>query len=311
MGSYIGIDVAKRFFDVYDTAAEEHLHFKNTSSGISECVKDLVGRQAVLVALENTGGYETDLAVALQAAGLPVAVVNPRRIRDFARATGQLAKTDRLDAAVIAAYASRLQPPPRGVYDEQTRAIKALVARRGQLVDMRTAEMNRMEHAGDSAIAKSIKSVIRTIKREIGKVEEQLRDQIKSTPELKLKAKQLQSVPGIGQTTATMLLTQVPELGQLNRRQIAALIGVAPINRDSGMFRGKRLTGGGRKQVRTRLYMPTLVATQHNPVISQFYQRLLKAGKCPKTAIVASMRKLLTIANTMIAKNEFWSPNIA
>ena len=308
MTTYIGIDVAKRFFDLYDTAAQKHDHFENTPTGIRECVTQLAACTPALIVLENTGGYETDLAVALQAAGLPVAVVNPRRIRDFARASGQLAKTDKIDALMIARYAETLQPPPRGVWDAQTRIIKGLVARRHQLVEMRTAEKNRLEHARDAAIAKSIGAVIKTFERELDKVERQLRDRITGTPELQQKAEQLKSVPGIGDTTAMMLIAEVPELGQLNRRQIAALIGVAPINRDSGTFRGKRMTGGGRRGVRARMYMPTLVAIQFNPVIREFYQRLVNNGKSKMTAVVTAMRKLLTILNSMIAKNQHWKP---
>lgn len=311
MTTYIGIDVAKRFFDLYDTAAKKHDHFENTPAGIKTCVDQLARRRPALIVLENTGGYEMDLAVALQAIGLPVAVVNPRRIREFGRATGRLAKTDLIDAQIIARYAATLQPPPQGVWDDQTRAIKALVARRGQLVGMRTAEKNRMEHAGDAAIAKSISAVIRTIERELDKVERQLHDRITGIPELLQKAEQLKSVPGIGETTAMMLVAEVPELGQLNRRQIAALIGVAPINRDSGAFRGKRMTGSGRRHVRARLYMPTLVAIRFNPVIRGFYQRLVNAGKSKMIAVVAAMRKLLTILNVMIAKNEYWNPKCA
>ena len=308
MKTYLGIDVAKRFFDLYDSTEEKHQRFDNNRQGIAACVQDLKNRQPTLIVMENTGGYEMDLAVALYDAELPVAVVNPKRIRDFARATGRLAKTDKIDARIIAQYAATLQPPAQGVWDAHARAIKALVARRHQLVGMRTAEKNRLEHVGDRAIARSIAAVIKTIERELTKVEQNLHDQITRTPELQQKTDQLKSVPGIGDTTAMMLVAEVPELGCLNRRQIAALIGVAPINRDSGTFRGKRMTGGGRRGVRARLYMPTLVAIQFNPVIREFYQRLVDTGKSKMTAVVAAMRKLLTILNTMLAKNQSWRP---
>ena len=308
METYIGIDVAKRFFDLHDLAEEKHQRFDNNRQGITACVKHLKKRRPALIVMENTGGYEMDLAVALHSFGLPVAVVNAKRIRDFARATGQLAKTDAIDAWIIAQYAAKLQPVPQGVWDEQTRTIKALVARRKQLVQMRTAEKNRLEHVGDQAIGRSIAAVIRTIERELAKVEQNLHDHITRTPELQQKTDQLKSVPGIGDTTAMMLVAEVPELGRLNRRQIAALIGVAPINRDSGTFRGKRMTGGGRRGVRTRLYMPTLVAIRFNPVIRDFYQRLVNTGKSKMTAVVACMRKLLTILNAMLAKNQSWRP---
>jgi transposase len=311
MTTYIGIDVAKRFFDVYDSAAKTDQRYANDNNGISACLTYLRPRTPALIVLENTGGYEMKLAVELQAAGFPVAVVNPKRIRDFARASGQLAKTDKIDARIITRYAATLQPPARGVWDAQTRAIKALVARRHQLVEMRTAEKNRLEHVSDRAIARSIAAVIKTIERELTKVEQNLHDHISSTPELQQKTDQLKSVPGIGDTTAMMLVAEVPELGRLNRRQIAALIGVAPINRDSGTFRGKRMTGGGRRGVRARLYMPTLVAIRFNPAIREFYQRLVNAGKSKMTAVVAAMRKLLTILNSMIAKKQYWKPKIA
>jgi transposase len=308
MNTFIGIDVAKRFFDLYDLAEEKHQQFDHTPAGIKAGVAFVTTRTPSLIVMESTGGYETDLAVALSDAGLPVAVVNPKRIRDFARATGRLAKTDKIDARMIALYAATLQPPPRGVWDQQTRTIQALVARRNQLVDLRTAEHNRREHARDRAVARSIAAVIKTIDRELAKVERELREHITHTPELKRKAEVLTSAPGIGETTALMMLADIPELGRLNRRQIAALVGVAPINRDSGTFRGKRMTGGGRREVRTRLFMPTIVATEHNPAIREFYQRLLAAGKSKMTALIAAMRKLLTILNTMVAKNQMWEP---
>jgi transposase len=311
MSTCIGIDVAKRFFDVYDTATKNDRRYTNDDDGISACLTDVRRRPPALIVLESTGGYEMKLAVALQAADLAVAVVNPKRIRDFARASGQLAKTDQIDARIIAHYAATLQPPPQGVWDAHIRALKAFVARRHQLVEMRTAEKNRLEHVDDRAVARSIAAVIKTIERELAKVEQNLHDHINRTPTLKQKTEQLKSVPGIGETTAMMLVAEVPELGRLNRRQIAALIGVAPINRDSGTFRGKRMTGGGRRVVRARLYMPTLVAIRYNPVIRVFYQRLVNAGKSKMTAVVAAMRKLLTILNTMIAKKQYWRPNTA
>lgn len=308
MKTFIGIDVAKQSFDLYDLAEDQPQHFENTEAGISACLRYLNQRTPALIAMESTGGYETALAVALSEAGLPVAVVNPKRIRDFARATGQLAKTDQIDARMIAGYAATLQPPPQGVWDEQTRTIKALVARRNQLIEMRVAESNRREHISDPAVGRSITAVIKTLAQEITRVERKLRDQITRTPKLQQKADQLTSVPGIGETTALMLIAEMPELGRLNRRQIAALIGVAPINRDSGTFRGKRMTGGGRRDVRSRLFLPTIVATRYNPAIRQFYQHLLASGKTKMTAIVACMRKLITILNAMLAKNQNWKP---
>lgn len=311
MSVHVGIDVAKAHFDLHDREADHGERFAYTPVGVRACVQYLCGRTPALIVMESTGGYETELAVALTDAGLPVAVINPRRIRDFARALGKLAKTDQIDARIIAEYAAILQPAPRGVWDEQTRAIKALVARRNQLIEMKTAESNRREHSVDPVIARSLMAVIKTLEKEIAKVEDQLRDQITRTPQLKQKADQLTSVPGIGETTALMLIAEVPELGQLNRRQIAALIGVAPINRDSGSYRGKRMTGGGRRSVRARLYMPTVVACHYNPALMRFYQRLLDKGKTKMIALVAAMRKLITMLNVMLAKNQTWRPQNA
>jgi len=309
MNTYIGIDVAKQFFDLYDLAKEKHQRFDHTPAGIKSCMAFLSSRHPALIVMESTGGYEMDLAVAFSDVGLPVAVINPKRIRDFARATGKLAKTDKIDAQIIARYAATLQPPPQGVLDEHTRTLKDLVARRNQLVELRTAESNRREHLRNRTIARSIAVMIKTIDRELAKIEQEMRQHIIRTPEFKLKVDQLTSAPAIGETTAMMLIANVPELGRLNRRQISALVGVAPINRDSGTFRGKRMTGGGRRDVRAKLFMPTIVATKHNPVISEFYHRLLAAGKNKMTAIVAAMQKLLTILNAMLAKNQSWIPN--
>ncbi len=235
--------------------------------------------------------------------------MNPRRIRDFARADGQLAKTDKLDAAVIAMFAAKMQPPTQEWIDHNSRLMKALVARRHQLIGVRTAENNRREHALEKVIAQSLDRILKTIEREIEKVEQRIREQLAGMPELQAKAQILDSTPGIGETTAAMLVTEVPELGRLNRRKIAMLIGVAPINRDSGTFRGKRMTGAGRRDVRSRLYMPTRAAIRHNKVICRFYQHLLSKGKTKMTAIIACMRKLITILNTMVAKKEAWNPN--
>jgi len=311
MKTFVGIDVAKAHFDLYDTTTGRHVRFENNRTGIKGCLKSLISLNPRLIVLENTGGYEQDLAVALHQASLPTVVVNPRRVRDFGRAIGQLAKTDQIDAALLAHYAASIQPPRRPYPDLHSRQMKALVARRGQLVNMHVAEVNRREHIHDPAIARSIAAIVKAIDREIEKVEEKLALLIGQIPELQQKMQTMCAVTGIGQTTATMLVTEVPELGQLNRRKIAALIGLAPLNRDSGSFRGKRMTGGGRRSVRARLYMPTVVACHHNPVLKAFYNRLLQKGKSKMTALVAAMRKLLTIINAMIAKGETWNPKIA
>ena len=287
------------------------MHFDYTPEQLKKCVEFLSELSLEVVVLEATGGYEMSLASELQAAELPVAVVNPRRIRDFAKAAGTMAKTDKLDARIIAGYGATFKPPPSGVVDGQSRKLRALVARRNQLVQMRTAENNRMEHAIDKVVARSVRAMIATLEKEIEKVQKQISDHIEQQPELKHKADILKSTPGIGDTTASMLVIELPELGKANKKEIAALVGVAPMNRDSGAFRGKRMTGGGRRDVRARLFMPTLVAIRHNPVIGQFYQHLLEGGKSKMTAVVAAMRKLLVILNTLIKKNELWAPKIA
>jgi transposase len=311
MATYAGIDIAKNTFDLALEAQATVLDFPNDTEGIQRCLQHLEPLQPDLIVMEPTGGYERPLVAQLQAAGFPVAVVNARRIREFARACGLLAKTDKLDAQVIARFAATLQPPAQEALDQQTQAMKALVARRHQLVQMHTAEANRLEHACDKAVVQSIRTILRTLERQMDKVEQQIRDQIDRMPELKQKTQQLESVPGIGETTASLLVTELPELGRLNRRQIAALVGVAPINRDSGAYRGKRMTGGGRRHLRARLFMPTLVAVRHNPVLHAFYQRLLSQGKTKMVALIAAMRKLLTILNTMLKKNETWKPKTA
>jgi len=310
MNSYVGIDIAKGHVDVYDTVTERHRRFENSRVGIRKCLKYIISLKSQLIVLESTGGYELDLAVALDESSLPVVVVNPRQVRDFGRATGRLAKTDKIDAVLLARYAAVIKPPRRVLRDRRSLRMKALVSRRRQLVAMRTAEINRREHSRDNLITKSIKAIIRTIDREQQKVETELSRLIAEMPELQQRMEILLSVPGIGQTTAIMLITEVPELGQLNRRQIAALAGVAPINRDSGNFRGKRMTGGGRRGVRSRLYMPTVVTCHHNPVLKPFYERLLQKGKAKMIALVAVMRKLLTIINSMLAKNQTWKPKL-
>jgi transposase len=308
MEKYVGIDVSKRFFDVCFGVDGKVEHYDYTKQEVKKCAMKISKYQPELVVLEATGGYEIELAAELQAQELAVAIVNPRRIRDFAKAIGQLAKTDKIDAQVIAKYASALKPQASVKIASNARKIKALIARRSQLVAMRTAENNRLEHDFDKEVTKSIKQVIVFIEKQLAKVESEIKKLIDHDPEMKDKAELIKTMPGIGDTTAFMIVSELPELGNLNRRQIASLVGVAPINRDSGTFRGKRMTGGGRKSVRTRLFMPTLVAIQHNEVIRKYYQRLLKNGKTKMTAVIACMRKMLVILNSMAEKKECWNP---
>lgn len=307
---FAGIDVAKYHLDLCCMPNGKCKRFKNNHDGVREMIDYLKKCHPQLTVMEATGGYETLLAAALQTAQIPMAVVNPKRIRDFARANGQLAKTDKLDATIIAFFASVIQPPAQDM-DLKTSVLKALMTRRYQLIRMKTQEINRQEHAENKFISSSLKRILTAIENEIKAVERQIDKHVKKMPKLEAKTRILNSMPGIGQKTATMLVTQVPELGRLNRRQLAMLIGVAPINRDSGTFRGKRMTAAGRRHVKSRLYMPTLVAIQYNQTIRKFYQRLLAKGKSKMTAVVACMRKMLTILNSMIANNQTWRANAA
>lgn len=311
MKKHVGIDVSKKCFDLHILEDQQDRHFEYTAAQISKCVKWLKKEEVALIVLEATGGYEVELAAALQGGGLPVAVVNPRRIRDFAKAVGRMAKTDKLDARIIAQYGATVQPRESSQIDENSRILKGLVARRNQLIEMKTAESNRREHAFDKTVRRSIETIVGMLEKEIEKVEEQLRARIDSQPELKQKAEILDSAPGIGSTTAFLLVVEFPELGRANKKEIAALLGVAPMNRDSGMFRGKRMTGGGRRGVRSRLYMPVLSAIRYNPVIRKFYRHLLEEGKKKMTAVVAAMRKLVVILNTMVKNNQTWSRKTA
>jgi len=311
MEHFAGIDISKRHFDLHLNPEDQNYHFHNNTSGITRCVKLLGERQPQLIVMEATGGYETALAVTLHKAGRPVVVVNPRQIRHFAKALGQIAKTDKIDAEIIARFAAQVRPPLRNFLDDKARRLKAFVARKNQLVAMHVAERNRLEHAVDKTIIRSIRQSLKSLERQIDRLEQHLLDAIAQDDELQHKADLLDSAPGIGPATAAMLVAHMPELGHLNRRQVAALGGVAPMNRDSGTFKGKRMTGGGRTHVRTGLYMPIVSALRWNPVIRTFYQRLLTKGKTKMTALVAAMRKLLTILNLMIAKNETWNPKNA
>jgi transposase len=311
MENTIGIDVSKAKLDVHVLNEKRDIQFENSAAGIKECINLCLKVKPKLIVMESTGGYENLTAAKLSAEGLPIAVVNPRRIRDFSRAIGMTAKTDRIDAKVIALFAANCRPIPQGRIDDNSRKLKALTARRQQLLDMRVAENNRIEHSVDKEVRRSIEIVIKTIDREIKKIDRQVQDHINNMPQLKQRVEKLSSIPGIGDTTAAMLVSDLPELGTFNRRQIAALVGVAPINRDSGTFRGKRMTGGGRRNVRCRLFMPTLVAIRHNPVLKKYYRRLVdKEDKTKMVAIIAAMRKLLCIMNAMLKNNQVWNPEI-
>ena len=314
---HVGVDISKNFFDLHILEGRKDRRYEYTEKGVKDCGAMLkeeeaeAGVQIELVTMEATGGYERLLAAELQAAGMAVAVVNPKRIRDYAKAAGKLAKTDKIDARVIAAFGATMHPRLNEPSDQNALKLRSLVTRRHQMVTMRVTENNRMEHAYDKATTHSIKVIVRSITRQIVKIEKEIAEHIQQQPELQKKAELLKSVPGIGDVTAFMLISELPELGRANKREIAALVGIAPINRDSGLYRGKRMTGGGRRRVRSGLHMSMLAATRYNPVIRKFYQHLLDQGKAKMTAIVASMRKLLIIMNTMLKNNQPWITKIA
>jgi len=302
---FVGIDVSKDKFDLATTASCEQMQFGNDQRGIDTLVKWLGQHQLTLVVLEASGGYEMALASALAVAGLPTAVVNPRQVRDYAKASGELAKTDAIDAAVLAGFAAAMRPQARPVPDEQARQLKALVARRRDLIDMIVAESNRLETALP-AIASGIRKHLAWLEKQLAAVNKDIDDTIRSSPVWREKDQLLQSAPGVGPVTSFALLADLPELGALSHKQIAALVGVAPFNRDSGRRKGKRTCWGGRADLRRTLYMGTLAATRFNPAIREFYQRLLERGKSKKVAIIACMRKLLTHLNAMIRDNCTW-----
>lgn len=307
---YVGIDVAKAHLDVAEGSTSVLWRVSNNEVGISETLRRLEALVPALVVLEATGGYEVPLAVALGAAGLPVAVINPRQVRDFAKSTGKLAKTDALDAHILALFGERMRPPLRPLPDAQARTLGALLARRRQLVGMLTAEKNRL-HTAPAPVRVDINSHIAWLVERLTRLDLDLGDTLRQSPLWREKENLLRGVPGVGPVLCLTLLAELPELGTLHRRQIAALAGVAPLNRDSGTLRGKRSVWGGRASVRAALYMATLVATRFNPIIRTFYHHLCAAGKPKKVALTACMRKLLTILNAMLKHHRAWNTNHA
>ena len=303
---FVGIDVAKDRLDVHVRPQGEAFAVARDGEGLASLTARLGALRPGLIVLEATGGFEVTVAASLAAAGLPLAVVNPRQIRDFARATGRLAKTDALDAAAIAHFAEAIRPDPRPVPDEQARVLAELVTRRRQIVDMMTAERNRRRRLSDRRMIRSIDRLLTALQRELSDLETDLDDTVRGTPAWRAAEDLLTSVPGVGGTVARTLLAELPELGRLDRRRIAALVGVAPFNRDSGTLRGRRTVWGGRASVRAVLYMAALVASRHNPALARFYQRLIDAGKPKKLALTAVMRKLLTILNAILRDQTPW-----
>jgi len=301
---FIGIDVAQARLDIAIRPGSSFSR-AHDESAIVTLVEQLRALRPTLIVLEATGGMEIPLTSALATAGLPVVVVNPRQVRDFAKASGQLAKTDALDAQTLAQFAEVMRPTARPLPDEQTRALAALLTRRRQLVEMLTAEKNRLLSA-PPPIRKRLRTHIAWLERELHHTDTDLSAAIRQSPVWREKDELLRSVPGVGPVLTSTLLANLPELGTLTNKQIAALVGVAPLNRDSGTLRGKRTVWGGRAQVRAVLYMSAIVAARFNPVIRAFYQRLQRAGKAKKVALTACMRKLLTILNAMLKHRTPW-----
>lgn len=306
----VGIDVAKADLVVAARPSGERWTVANDERGVRTLVDRFRTDRPDLIVLEATGGYELLCVGALVADGLPVVVVNPRQVRDFAKATGQLAKTDRIDADVLALFAERVRPEVRALPDAVAQELEALLARRRQLLEMLQAERNRLGQVfgrGKQPVKKSLKGHIAFLERELRITESDLGEMIRQSPAWRERDDLLQSVPGVGPIMSRTLLADLPELGRLSRREIAKLVGVAPLSRDSGTMRGRRFVQGGRATVRAVLYMAALVATKRNAVIREFYQRLLTAGKPKKLALVACMRKLLTILNTIARTEQRWS----
>ena len=303
---FTGIDVSSDRLDVGLWPSEETFSDSNDTEGIARLGERLAELNPQLVVMESTGRLEVPMALALQERGVPYRIVNPRQVRDFARAMGQLAKTDRIDAVILARWAESARLEPKALPDQARRELRALIMRRAQLVEALTAEQNRLRGKTVPKVRKSIKDSAAWLKKQITALDKELDRTIRGNPEFAALSDQVRSVPGVGPNTACMIAASLPELGKLNRQQIAALVGIAPLNRDSGKGKGKRFCWGGRSEVRSVLYMAALVATRHNPVIKAHYVRLRLRGKAAKVAIVACMRKLLTILNAMVRDQTTW-----
>lgn len=303
----VGIDVAKDRLDVHLRPSGEAFALGRDAAGLASLVARLSQLTPALVVLEATGGFEINVAAALAAAQLPVAVVNPRQIRNFARAIGRLAKTDAIDAAVIAMFAERVRPAARPIPDETARRLDELVSRRRQIIEMIGAEANRRRQARQPRLQRRLDAHLAWLQKELAATDGEIDATVRSSPAWRAAEQLLTSVPGIGDVTARTLLAELPELGRLGRRQIAALVGLAPVNRDSGTCRGRRMISSGRASVRAALYMATLAATRFNPPIRSFYRRLVAAGRPKKLALIACARKLVTILNAVLRDQCAWT----
>ena len=308
---FVGIDVSKSTLDVCIEPAVQTLHVTYDEAGIKQIVVRLKEVNPTLIVMEATGGLEVRIASELAGKGLPVAIINPRQARDFAKATGQLAKTDKVDAAMLAAFAQAIRPQARPLKDADTRALDDMVSRRRQLIDMRVQETLRLGTAASKPLGKSLNKHIVWLDKRIAEIDTDLTSRLRKSDVWRTKDDLLRGIPGVGAVTTLTMLAKCPELGKLNRREIAALIGIAPLANDSGKHRGKRFIWGGRADVRAVLYMATVSAISHNEAIKAFADRLKKAGKPPKVVIVACMRKLLTMMNSMLKNNTPWNPKIA
>lgn len=308
---FAGIDVSKARLDVAVRGREtRQWGVKYDEAGIQSLLQELTALAPTLLVLEASGGLEAHILAALAAAGVPVVRINARQVRDFARATGELAKTDEIDARILALFAERIRPEIRPLPDEEQRDLDALLTRRRQLIEMRVGERNRLRQAA-AVVRPGIEEHIAWLDARIGEADEELQQRIQESSVWREKDQVLRSAPGVGPTVSLSLLAGVPELGTLNRQKVSKLVGIAPLNCDSGTMRGKRRIWGGRADVRSVLYMATLSAIRHNPVIREFYQRLVARGKLKKVALVACMRKLLTILNRMVKDNTCWDPEFA
>jgi transposase len=307
---YLGIDVSQAQLDWAVRPGSQTGSLANAPDSLDRLVEQLVAQPPRLVVVEATGGLETPLVAALGAAGLPVAVVNPRQVRDFAKSLGRLAKTDRIDALVLAHFGEAVQPEPRHLPDEAARALHAVVVRRRQLIEMLVAEKNRL-HRTHASLRERVGQHIAWLEAELADLDRDLHDRLRASPLWRAQDNLLRSVPGVGAVTATTLLAELPELGKLNRKEIAALVGVAPFACDSGQHRGQRRIWGGRATVRQALYMAALCGIRFNPVLRPHYQQLRRAGKPAKVALVACMRKLLTILNAVVRSGIAWQPDLA
>lgn len=305
---FVGIDISKDRLDVFIRPQETSFSEAYTDKGVALLVERIVKVHPEMVLLEATGGYENQIVAALAHARLPVVLINPRQVRDFAKATGRLAKTDRIDAQVLAHFAEAVRPQVRLLGDQDQRQLAALMSRHSQLIEMIVMEKNRL-HTTTRMVKGRIEAHLSWLRTELENVDRELDDFIRQNPTLQRKVEIVTSVPGVGPVLSKALIAHLPELGVINRKEIAALVGVAPFNSDSGTYKGKRIVWGGRKQIRSILYMGALVGTRHNPTIRSFYQRLLAAGKEQKVALTACMRKLLTILNAMVRSDALWCEN--